>query len=118
MNESLEEHSSKAQKRIIQTDDGMNYTMFTFICPGCKELGGSGLHMLPVNTSLKSPSWTWDGNLEAPTLNPSIMTNRGTDDQCHSFLEAGVFRFLKDSKYSMKGTRVEMPNLPDWLLEE
>lgn len=112
-----EVHTAKVQKCVLTTPNGKKYTMLVFVCPGCQEFGGSGIHMLPVNTSVKKPSWKWDGNLDLPTLKPSIMTSRGTAEQCHSFLENGVFRFLNDSKHSMKKTRVEMPDLPDWYLE-
>jgi hypothetical protein len=87
--------------------------------------------MLPVNvpkdSGLDRPSWDWDGNLEAPTLSPSILTN-GTrsvdhvrnDDgtfrfpRCHSFLKAGIFEFLTDSEHPLAGQKVPIPDLPEW----
>lgn len=105
---------------IRQVDDhGKNYSCVAFVCPGCVDmLGGSGLHMLAVNTSVKSPSWDWDGNLQKPTLSPSILTGKGSKNVCHSFLRAGVFEFLTDCTHSLAGKKVEMPDLPEWFTKE
>ncbi len=38
-------------------DHGLQYNCLMFVCPGCIEMyGGSGLHMLPVNSDVKNPS--------------------------------------------------------------
>ncbi len=108
-------------KSMINTvnDHGIQYTALMFCCPGCIEMvGGSGLHMLPVNSEIKKPSWTWDGNLIRPTLNPSILTGKGSPDVCHSFLRVGIFEFLNDCAHSLAGEKVEMPDLPDWVIDE
>ena len=111
-------------------DHGVVYQALMFVCPGCAtpypHLDGtlhtpSGLHMLPVNSPQKSPSWGWDGNLEAPTLSPSILTKIHPYDEmsrplgvCHSFLVAGVFQFLGDSTHEFAGQQVPLPDLPQW----
>lgn len=98
-------------------DHGVEYDALAFICPGCELMWehASGLHMLPVNSTTKTPSWTWDGNLDAPTLGPSILTS-GNDPahRCHSFLVAGVFQFLGDCSHVLAGTNVPLPDLPEW----
>lgn len=99
-------------------DHGVRYDALAFICPGCASINGTGLHMLPVNTTEHSPSWTWDGNLEAPTISPSIMTGRDSESQCHSFLRGGVLEFLSDCKHVLAGTNVPLPDLPQWFTEE
>lgn len=119
----------KAQLRTID-DHGDTYEALVFWCPGCEAPPdpndghrSGGLHMLPVNTTLKSPSWDWDGNLEAPTLSPSILTRAkyytGPDTPkrefvCHSFLRAGVFEFLGDCTHQYVGQHVQIPDLPEW----
>jgi len=97
-------------------DHGVHYDALAFVCPGCVEMvGGSGLHLLPVNSIEHKPSWTWDGNLDAPTLSPSILTGKDDPDRrCHSFLEAGVLRSLSDCNHSLAGQLVPLPDLPDW----
>lgn len=111
-------------------DHGVEYEALAFVCPGCqtpytlldgREHTPSGLHMLPVNSSQKSPSWTWDGNLEAPTLSPSILSHiQPYDEQskplgiCHSYLRAGVLEFLSDCTHPLAGQNVPLPDLPEW----
>ena len=98
-------------------DHGVHYEALMFCCPGCAERGGDGIHMLPVNSAVKTPSWVWDGNLDAPTLSPSILT-RTDDTVCHSFLRAGVFEFLSDCTHSLAGQTVPMGDLPTWAIKE
>jgi hypothetical protein len=103
------------------SSEGFLYQALAFVCPGCVEGGGSGLHMLPVNSTEKAPSWDWDGNLESPTLSPSILTHTAPYSEtgeplgiCHSFLTNGVFTFLDDCTHSLAGQLVPMGDLPDW----
>ena len=109
----------KAMLRTVVNGD-REWSCLMFCCPGCAETdGNTGLHMLPVNTTVTSPSWTWDGNLEAPTVNPSILTHGDTDaKRCHSFLRSGVFEFGTDCAHSMAGQHVPMPDLPQWVVDE
>lgn len=99
-------------------DHGHGYDALMFICPGCAEWGGSGVHMLPVaGDTAGRPIWEWDGNLDAPTLSPSILTRVGEGRVCHSFLRAGVFEFLGDSTHSLAGRQVPLPALHEWLVD-
>jgi Family of unknown function (DUF6527) len=103
-------------------DHGVKYDALLFVCPGCVTSGGgSGLHMLAINNSKHKPSWTWNWNLESPTLSPSILTKWGKEPDiyvCHSFLKAGVFQFLSDSTHKFAGQFVPIPDLPGWAEEE
>lgn len=100
-------------------DHGKQYDCLAFVCPGCIEMvGGTGLHMLPVNTDIKTPAWGWDGSLDEPTLTPSILTGKGTPKICHSFLTGGVFTFLGDCNHSLANTSVPIPDLPEWFVKE
>lgn len=106
------------------TDGDERYQCLKFVCPGCVAGGRdneTGLHLLPVNCATHTPSWTFDGNLEAPTLSPSILTKGGPgmSKRCHSFLEHGLFRFLTDSTHPLAGReQVPMPALPSWALND
>lgn len=56
-----------------------------FMCPcGC---GSEGI--LPFKPWHESPSWNWDGNLEAPTLNPSVQRN--ITCKWHGWLTKGMW---------------------------
>lgn len=109
-------------KSQIRNDSsyGVEYQALAFICPGCAEFGGSGLHLLPVNTQVKQPSWEWDGDLESPTINPSILTRTGGEKGtvCHSYLHNGVFEYLTDSTHSLAEKHVLIPDLPEWFINE
>lgn len=54
-----------------------------YVCPcGCGQQGALEFKPAP------SPSWTWDGNREAPTLHPSIHHV----GHWHGWLQKGFFR--------------------------
>lgn len=106
---------------LKQIDDhGTFYEALMFSCPGCSDTGITGLHLLPINSATHSPSWDWDGNLESPTLSPSILTRTPPYVEgkpsgiCHSYLRNGVFEFLPDSTHSLAGQQVPVPDLPEW----
>ncbi len=108
-------------KTMLRTvnEQGLQYTCLLFVCPGCIEMfGGSGLHMLPVNSKQKYPQWQWDGDLIRPTISPSIITGNTTKTVCHSFLHKGRFKFLDDCTHSLAGQNVGMPDLPWWIMSE
>jgi hypothetical protein len=82
-------------------------------CPAC-----DAAKCIPVNRS-GGTFWVWDGNLEAPTLSPSILQHSGsTLPLCHSFLKGGVWDFLSDCTHSMAGQKVPMVPVPDWLMSD
>lgn len=98
---------------------GVLYDAIAFVCPGCKLMHKdySGLHLLPVNRTDGGLSWDWNGDLEAPTLSPSILTGRGEDKICHGYLENGKFRFLGDSNHELANQEnIPMVPLEDWML--
>lgn len=114
---------------VMKGKDGqdIHYTALAINCPGCAETRstGSGLLMLPVNAPAPLTSWGWDGNLEAPTLTPSIRSSMAPYSDtgkplgvCHSFLRNGIWEFLTDSTHSLAGQHVPMIELPqfaqDW----
>jgi len=107
------------KSKLIQVNDhGKIYQVLEFVCPGCVSYGSSGIHILPVNTVETSPSWTWNEDLERPTIQPSILTNHHSGHRCHSFLRDGVFEFLSDCSHELAGTSCEIPDLPDWAAED
>ncbi len=95
-----------------------------FWCPGCEEM-----HAIKIEGA---PAWEWDGNVNAPTISPSIRVRgkrRLTDDEhrrimagerleipdqcCHSFVRAGQIEFLSDCTHPLAGKTVPLPDLPD-----
>lgn len=99
-----------------------------FWCPGCDDV-----HRIVFWKADGGPVWEWDGNIEAPTVSPSILMN-GTQWEpsfsfykpshdvapggpivCHSFLKAGRWEFLSDCTHTLAGQTVDMVPVPDWV---
>jgi len=79
-----------------------------------------------------TPCWTWNGDVDKPTLKPSILT-RGRreltdeevgrimkgesldipDDVCHSFVTDGQIRFLSDCTHEHAGKTMDLLEV-DW----
>lgn len=80
-----------------------------FRCPGCKSM-----HMVPYGHG-PGPRWTWNGNADRPTFEPSILvTWRDPDGElrdeiCHSFVRDGQIQFLGDCTHAMAGQTVAIP---------
>lgn len=88
-------------------------------CPGCERM-----HSIATDNP-GGPSWTFDGNLDAPTFSPSVrITYNGPDADemrddhrapsacCHYFIRAGRIEFCGDSTHSLSGQIVPLPPLP------
>lgn len=60
-------------------------TSIVFVCPcGCCELLA-----LPVCLGARNGAWVWDGDIDTPTLSPSIHKKEGCG--WHGRLQNGVF---------------------------
>jgi hypothetical protein len=117
----------QAEKLITRiTSDGR----LSFWCPGCKEL-----HAVPFEHSWPGARWTWNGDVERPTLTPSILITSGhfcsgfkqgescwctynaenpkpeppfTCGRCHTFVKNGQIQFLSDCTHALAGKTVNM----------
>ena len=97
-------------------------TGYSHWCPGCHEM-----HMIP-------DGWTFDGNLQSPTFQPSVKitgkqsvivngewtgewvrdaNGNALDYCCHYNLTAGNLQFHRDSTHALKGQTVPLPVLPE-----
>ena len=121
---------SSAHPRITRQGD-----LLSFQCPGCGEE-----HTVRIN-SAERPSWTWNGDVERPTLTPSVLNRSGhylpdhqgegcwctyneerreageseapfRCRQCHSFVRDGRIEFLKDCSHDLAGQTVDLPEIP------
>lgn len=96
-----------ARLRTFETGEQWLYLW----CPGC------GLIHTPIVDG--KGAWTWDGNLEAPTLSPSILVSYGAGARsCHSFVRNGQWQYLEDCTHELAGQTVDLPPLPDWAIGE
>jgi Family of unknown function (DUF6527) len=85
-----------------------------FMCPGCRSLHAP--RIAGVNP------WTWNGDLERPTLSPSVLVtwpvmreSKEQDEQrrCHSFVNDGRISFLGDCTHDLAGQTVDLPELAE-----
>ena len=90
-------------KRIESKDE----TMWMFQCPGCGE------HHAFWTRGLRGPIWNFNGDVECPTVNPSILVQGSPweNRRCHSFIRDGRIQFLEDCTHSLRGQTVELPEL-------
>jgi Family of unknown function (DUF6527) len=85
-------------------------------CPGC-----DAAHMFRIvgeDGSLPDgPCWTWDGNLDAPSFQASMLVYETTvSPRCHSIVTNGQWQFLGDCGHALANQTVPMVPLPDWLV--
>lgn len=93
---------------------------FAHWCPGCEEM-----HAIAVDApNTNGARWSFDGNLEKPTFQPSINIRtyggeRGSDVTkiCHYFLHTGQLQFCADTTHALSGQTVALPPLPAHLAD-
>jgi hypothetical protein len=68
--------------------------------------------IIPVmqhGTRQGTPNWTWNGDVDKPTLRPSILTRGGDGDhRCHSFVNDGKVQFLSDCTHEFAGKTLDL----------
>ena len=79
-------------------------------CPGCHQyhsvrIDGKGEH-----------NWTFNNDLESPTLSPSILSKLIDKDGnvrscCHFFMVDGVISYLSDCTHNLAGQSVPLPDM-------
>lgn len=98
-------HGNLVFRTLTGADPDMR-CMAWFLCPGCDEAHAFYL-----------PRWSFDGNLDAPTMSPSLLC-RTPSSVCHLFLRRGRLMFLSDCTHALAGQTVEIPEPPAWLTDE
>lgn len=82
---------------------GINSDHLRFDCPGCEAP-----HVVTVPPHPNA--WGWNGDLDRPTLEPSVLVSGGGDNfTCHSFIRQGRIEFLSDCSHGLAGQTVELP---------
>jgi len=99
----------KTDLREWSSMDGSQHGKILFLwCPGCDALHSVELEHSPT-------TWNWNGDLEKPTISPSILTHMSDVNKCHCYVRDGKWEFLSDSYHALAGQTVEMVDLPDWV---
>lgn len=83
-----------------------------------------GHHRLPVITKgsrdkISGCVWSWNGNIENPTLKPSIKTTTTRGDNrekiiMHCWLNNGKTQMINDSTIPNTGKTVDLVDLKEW----
>jgi len=90
-------------------DGAATYRLLFFWCPGC-----DALHACRIREGeAQRPSWEWNGNLDLPTLSPSVLLT-GTEASCHSFVVNGQIQYCDDCSHLLKGQTVDLPEVSTW----
>lgn len=79
-----------------------------FQCPGCECC-----HFVYVKPVGQKPCWGWNGSMERPTFEPSILVRGGNigglyDGVCHSYVRDGNIQFLGDCTHKLAGQTVPL----------
>ncbi|OFX13619.1 MAG: hypothetical protein A2516_01630 [Alphaproteobacteria bacterium RIFOXYD12_FULL_60_8] len=80
---------------------------YLFWCPGCGDN-----HWF--KTTGKEPRWTFNGDMERPTVHASILVksaNRESDRTCHLFIQDGRIQYLNDCSHDLAGQTVNMEDV-------
>ena len=89
---------------ITKFASGPNERRLLFWCPGCNE---------PHSPRIEGAgAWTWNGDRDRPTLDPSILVTDASGNRCHSLVRDGAIQFLDDCSHGMKGRTVPLPTWP------
>lgn len=83
---------------------------FIFDCPGCGCSHGIR------TTGEGGPIWGFNGDMEKPTVTPSIrvqhyLEKSGKMVLCHSFITNGMIQFLSDSTHELAGQTVPLEDM-------
>ena len=96
---------------VVDSEGAHQYNQWFWWCPACD---------LAHSFADGEKGWTFNGDLERPTVQPSILTwSNGRDNAqgCHVFITDGMIQYLGDSFHTLAGQTVPMVALPDWLEE-
>lgn len=122
---------------IGQTEEEKAKGVYMIECPGCKMY-----HSIAVGQPFQNGAqWSFNGNLESPTFEPSLLVKMGKyanpewweerkwrnegkspEEQedldegyvhiiCHSFIRNGQIQFLSDCTHELANQTVELPTI-------
>ena len=95
--------------------DGIPCAAYFVYCPACENA-----HRFMVKSPDKVAVWQFNGNLEAPTFQPSLLVERRNWENetwvrhiCHSYLTDSIWNFLADSTHNLAGIKTPMVDFPN-----
>jgi len=88
-------------RKVIYPTEYRSGPQFLYMCPGCKYEHAFGLERHQFN-----------GDLDNPTVSPSLLCNWNKERVCHSFIRGGMIEFLNDCWHELKGQTVPLQDYP------
>ena len=91
------------------TEDAGQVQGIGWFCPACREP-----HSVPL------PRWQWNGDMERPTISPSVLHFNTYPEggrrvtRCHYFVRDGRIEFCADSPHALAGQTVDMLAVEEW----
>lgn len=78
-------------------------TVYLFWCPACEMVH-------PYRTRGAGPMWAFNGDLEKPSFEPSLLVHDCTPSggNCHLYVTGGEIRYCADSAHALAGQNVPM----------
>lgn len=81
---------------------------YVFACPGCEHD-----HVYVVKSGEKvyvgAPEWSWNGSMESPSFEPSLLNTRSDGKRCHLYLRNGMIEYCGDCTHALAGKSVPCP---------
>jgi hypothetical protein len=101
---------ARAKLQVCVYANGAAGVDLLFECPGC-----GSRHRIRLTGP--GPNWTFDGDVNLPTISPSIRAQwdegeARTAHVCHSHVRKGRIEYLTDSTHVLSGKTVDLPELP------
>ena len=87
----------------------MSKGLYYFFCPACKTW-----HEIGTDPADEFPVWQFNGNLERPTIRPSVAvegSHIGQRTYCHSFVTDGRIQYLDDCTHELRGQTIDLPDI-------
>lgn len=76
--------------------------------------------IIPVTiggTRRGTPNWTWNGDVDKPTLKPSVLTSGGKESpempRCHTWITDGKVRFLDDCTHKLASQTLDLLDIDE-----
>lgn len=84
-----------------------------FWCVACRCAHFVYLDEYEHKTSPQWPTWTFNGDGDKPTFNPSVNVNSNhAPARCHSWVRDGMITYCSDSWHGLSGQTIPLPDWP------
>jgi hypothetical protein len=94
-----------------ENGDKYHHDQYHYWCPGCGYVHAFALKVAGGHHA-------FNGDLNNPTVKPSLVQNFTPGKMCHSFIQNGQIQFLSDCHHHLAGKTVELPDIEEMILND